>query len=47
MARGHKTGGRQKGTPNKRNADYDAKFAEAAERPTACGGSGFLDGGIS
>ena len=30
MARGHKTGGRQKGTPNKRKAEYDAKFAEAA-----------------
>jgi hypothetical protein len=24
MARGHKTGGRQKGTPNKRKAEYDA-----------------------
>ena len=33
MARGHKTGGgRQKGTPNKRKADYDSKFAEAAGR---------------
>ena len=29
MARGHKTGGRQKGTPNKRKAECDAKFAEA------------------
>jgi hypothetical protein len=35
MARGHKTGGRQKGTPNKRKADYDAKFAEAAGQVTA------------
>jgi hypothetical protein len=35
MARGHKTGGRQKGTPNKRKAEYDAKLAEAAERATA------------
>jgi hypothetical protein len=29
MARGHKTGGRQKGTPNKRKAEYDATFADA------------------
>jgi hypothetical protein len=35
MASGHKTSGRQKGTPNKRKAEYDAKFAEAAERMTA------------
>ena len=35
MARGHKTGGRQKGTPNKRKAECDAKFAEAVERATA------------
>ena len=35
MARGHKTGGRQKGTPNKRKADYDAKLAEAAGQMTA------------
>jgi hypothetical protein len=35
MASGHKTGGRQKGTPNKRKAEYDAKFAEAAGRATA------------
>ena len=35
MARGHKTGGRQKGTPNKRKAEYDAKFAEAAGQMTA------------
>jgi hypothetical protein len=35
MARGHKTGGRQKGTPNKHKAEYDAKFAEAAGRATA------------
>jgi hypothetical protein len=35
MARSHKTGGRQKGSPNKRKADYDAKLAEAAERATA------------
>ena len=34
MARGHKTGGRQKGTPNKRKAEYDAKLAEAAGRAT-------------
>jgi hypothetical protein len=34
MARGHKTGGRQQGTPNKRKADYDAKFAEAAGQMT-------------
>jgi hypothetical protein len=35
MASGHKTGGRQKGTPNKRKAEYDAKFAEAVGRATA------------
>jgi hypothetical protein len=35
MARGHKTGGRQKGTPNKRKAQLDAKLAEVAERATA------------
>jgi hypothetical protein len=35
MARGHKTDGRQKGTPNKRKAEYDAKFAEAAGQMTA------------
>ena len=35
MASGHKTGGRQKGTPNKRKAVYDAKFAEAAGQVTA------------
>ena len=35
MARGHKTGGRQKGTPNKRKAECDAKFAEAAGQATA------------
>jgi hypothetical protein len=29
MARGHKTGGRQKGTPNKRKAQLAAKLAEA------------------
>ena len=34
MARGHKTGGRQKGTPNKASG-YAAKLAEAAERATA------------
>jgi hypothetical protein len=34
MARGHKTGGRQKGTPNKRKAECDAKFAEAAGQAT-------------
>src|SRR5277367_785353 len=35
MARGHKTGGRQKGTPNKRKAECDGKLAEAAGRATA------------
>jgi hypothetical protein len=35
MARGHKTGGRQKGTPNKRKAQLDAKFAEAAGQAAA------------
>jgi hypothetical protein len=35
MARGHKTGGRQKGTPNKRKAECDAKFAEAAGQAAA------------
>jgi hypothetical protein len=35
MASGHKTGGRQKGTPKKRKAECDAKFAEAAGRATA------------
>ena len=35
MARGHKTGGRQKGTPNKRKAQLGAKLAEVAERATA------------
>ncbi len=30
MANGHKTGGRHKGTPNKRKAQLDTKFAEAA-----------------
>jgi hypothetical protein len=34
MARGHKTGGRQKGTPNKRKAECDAKFAGAAGQAT-------------
>ena len=35
MARGHKTGGRQKGTPNKATVRLAAKLAEAAERATA------------
>ena len=35
MARGHKTGGRQKGTPNKPKIELDAKFAEAAGQATA------------
>ena len=35
MARGHKTGGRQKGTPNKRKAEYEAKLTEAAGQMTA------------
>ena len=35
MARGHKTGGRQKGKPNKRKAQLAAKLAEAAERASA------------
>ena len=35
MASGHKTGGRQKGTPNKRKAQLDAKLAEAAGQATA------------
>jgi hypothetical protein len=35
MASGHKTGGRQKGTPNERKAQLDAKFAEAASRVAA------------
>jgi hypothetical protein len=35
MASGHKTGGRQKGTPNKRKAQLDAKFAETAGQVTA------------
>jgi hypothetical protein len=35
MASGHKTGGRQKGTPNKRKAQLDAEFAEAAGQLTA------------
>ena len=35
MTSGHKTGGRQKGTPNKRKAQLDAKFAEAAGQATA------------
>jgi hypothetical protein len=35
MASGHKTGGRQKGTPNKLKAQLDAKLAEATERMTA------------
>ena len=35
MARGHKTGGRQKGTRNKATVRLDAKLAEAAERATA------------
>jgi hypothetical protein len=34
MTRGHKTGGRQKGTPNKRKAECDAKFAGAAGQAT-------------
>jgi hypothetical protein len=34
MARGHKTGGRQKGTPNEATARLAAKFAEAAGRAT-------------
>jgi hypothetical protein len=34
MASGHKTGGRQKGTPNKRKAEYGATF-EATGRATA------------
>ena len=35
MARGHKTGGRQKGTPNKATVRLAAKLAEARERATA------------
>jgi hypothetical protein len=35
MASGHKIGGRWKGTPNKRKAQLDAKFAEAAGQVTA------------
>jgi hypothetical protein len=35
MASGHKTGGRQKGTPNKAKAQLDAKLAEAGGRLTA------------
>src|SRR5580704_15820338 len=35
MASGHKTGGRQKGTPNKATVRLAAKLAEAAERATA------------
>ena len=35
MASSHKTGGRQKGTPNKRKAECDAKFAEAVGQMTA------------
>ena len=35
MARGHKTGGRQKGTPNKATVRLAAKLAEAAERASA------------
>ena len=35
MARGHKTGGRQKGTPNKATVRLAAKLADAAERATA------------
>jgi hypothetical protein len=35
MANGHKTGGRQRGTPNKRKAQLDAKFAEVAGQVTA------------
>ena len=34
MARGHKTGGRQKGTPNKATVRLAAKLAEAAGRAT-------------
>ena len=35
MARGPNTGGRQKGTPNKRKAEYEAKLTEAAGQVTA------------
>jgi hypothetical protein len=35
MASGHKTGGRQKGTPNKATVRLAAKLAEVAERATA------------
>jgi hypothetical protein len=35
MARGHKTGGRQKGTPNKATVRLAAKLAEAAEQAIA------------
>ena len=35
MARGHKTGGRQKGTPNKATVRLAEKLAEAAERAIA------------
>src|SRR5271168_4263558 len=35
MARGHKTGGRQKGTPNKATVWLAAKLTEVAERATA------------
>src|ERR1700761_6019413 len=34
MARGRKTGGRQKGTPNKRIAQLEARVAEAGARAT-------------
>ena len=35
MAKGHKTGGRQKGTRNKATVRLDAKLAEATERAIA------------
>jgi hypothetical protein len=35
MASGHKTGGRQKGTPNKATVRLAAKLTEAAEQATA------------
>ena len=43
MARGHKTGGRQKGTPNKATVRLAAKLAEAAERATSSLSSSEID----
>jgi hypothetical protein len=44
MARGFKTGGRQKGTPNKRTLERRARTEEAIKAIANANGSGVFDG---